>query len=334
MSLKEYSVQDLLTTLITKNLANPINPFFMVEDLNKEGVFVETDNDKCRIMIGNEFDGLLFRGQNRDWDFTSSYSRITSPLEKCIHWIKKEEFKEFFRTTPFFYRLQTEIKCRGKEFEFDLEALAQHYEFKTNYLDITKDFTIAMFFAYTDYINGQYVPIDFQNKDKNYEPHIYIANLGILNVATNNEDLKVVGFQASPRPLAQKAMAINLSDGADVKNLFAKISLPKNEYFTVGIYNSFKKGYKLFKPDILSPFVAKIKESTKISPVLLERYCEEFNVESAEIKKELAENNYILENAIHKLSKEETKNMNKCIDNEILPYIRNYIGHRRVSKPL
>ena len=41
MSLKEYSVQDLLTTLITKNLANPNNPFFMVEDLNKDGIFVE-----------------------------------------------------------------------------------------------------------------------------------------------------------------------------------------------------------------------------------------------------------------------------------------------------
>ena len=46
-------------------------------------------------MIGGKFDHLIFRGQNKDYDFIPSFKRINSPLEKCVSWIKKEEFKNF-----------------------------------------------------------------------------------------------------------------------------------------------------------------------------------------------------------------------------------------------
>ncbi len=80
--------------------------------------------------------------------FSPSFKRIKKtkePIKHCTEWIKKEEFKELFTRTPYFERLPKEIGCMGLDFDFDLEALAQHYEFKTNYLDITKNFTIALF---------------------------------------------------------------------------------------------------------------------------------------------------------------------------------------------
>ena len=161
--------------------------------------------------------------------------------------------------TQFYKRLPSEIGTVGRDFEFDLEALAQHYEFKTNDLDITKNFNVAMFFAYTDCINGKYVPINFNNTD--YEPHIYVANLGILQSMERN-NLKIVGFQVSPRPLAQKAMALDLNNFEnEVTSYFTKISLPKNEYFSVGIFNAFKKGFELIQPDILTEAVNQIKSS-------------------------------------------------------------------------
>ena len=162
MSLDFYSVQDLLSTLLTKNAAHTLNPMFMVESLDKFGYYVKTDTDKCRIIVGNEFDHLLFRGQNRNYrTFSPSFKRINitmEPIKHCVEWIKKEEFKELFTRTPYFERLPKEIGCMGLDFDFDLEALAQHYEFKTNYLDITKNFAVALFFAYTDCINGRYYP--------------------------------------------------------------------------------------------------------------------------------------------------------------------------------
>lgn len=56
------------------------------------------------------------------------------------------------------------MEVYGNKFEFDLEALAQHYNFKTNYLDVTRDREVVEFFAYT-YIddNGKYQPrTDFE----------------------------------------------------------------------------------------------------------------------------------------------------------------------------
>ena len=176
MPMEEYSMQDMLATLLTKDAAHTINPFFLTSNLDFWGNYIKTADDKCRIMIGGEFDHLIFRGQNKDYDFIPSFQRTNSSLEKCISWVKKEEFKNFFTKTPFFQRLPKEIGIMDKEFEFDLEALAQHYEFRTDYLDITKSFNIALFFAYTDYKNGQYIPIDCEDKTSNYNPCIYVSN--------------------------------------------------------------------------------------------------------------------------------------------------------------
>lgn len=234
--------------------------------------------------------------------------------------------------TPFYKRLPSEIGTVGRDFEFDLEALAQHYEFKTNYLDITKNFNVAMFFAYTDCINGKYVPINFNNTD--YEPHIYVANLGILQ-SKERDNLKIVGFQVSPRPLAQKAMALDLNNFEnEVTSYFTKISLPKNEYFSVGIFNAFKKGFELIQPDILTEAVNQIKSSKNINSRLLEEYCDFNNLDLHELKQDLINNEFLIQDSIYPLSKSLYLQMDIYINEFILPFIANNIGARRVLRPL
>ena len=46
MSLDFYSVQDLLSTLLTKNAAHTLNPMFMVESLDKFGYYVK---NSCKV---------------------------------------------------------------------------------------------------------------------------------------------------------------------------------------------------------------------------------------------------------------------------------------------
>jgi hypothetical protein len=85
------------------------------------------------------------------------------------------------------------MEVYGNKFEFDLEALAQHYNFKTNYLDVTRDIEVAEFFAYT-YIDdtGKYQPIT--NFDSNnYKLHLYRVNIyDVMRYKPNL--LKIVEF--------------------------------------------------------------------------------------------------------------------------------------------
>lgn len=148
--------------------------------------------------------------------------------------------------TPY-YQLQN-IKVIDCNFEFDLEALAQHYEFKTNYIDLTKNIEVAEFFAYT-YLddNMNYQPIsDF----KQYHPHIYRARISDL-MSYNKNILTIVGFQAALRPLRQTAMAINLSNGNKTikDDIFEEIEIEltpeKAKQKAFDIYNKFEGGKKL-----------------------------------------------------------------------------------------
>lgn len=331
MSMDMYSYEDLIATMITKDGVHALNPRFLVENLDSYGQYIGTKDNKCRIMIGGEFDYLIFRGQNKDWDFIPSLKRTDSPIEHCINWIKKEEFKEFFKTTPFYERLPKEIGILNKDFEFDLEALAQHYEFKTNYLDITKNFNVAMFFAYTICINGKYYPINFDSA--NYEPYIYISSIGRLQSSFRDE-FKIVGFQVSPRPLLQSAMALDLENITEPKNYFTKIELPKSNYFSVGVFNAFKKGYDLLRADILTPFVSQIKTDKIIQTHLLEKYCIEYNIEKKEVENLITDLGYEICNKPVEITKMQINEMNIYINEFILPFIANNIGYRRVVKPL
>ena len=84
MSMDMYATDDLLITLMTKNAAHTINPFFMHENLNMWGQYVAANENKCRIMIGGELDHLVFRGQNKNYPFVSSFNRISKKFDKCV----------------------------------------------------------------------------------------------------------------------------------------------------------------------------------------------------------------------------------------------------------
>lgn len=69
---------------------------------------------------------------------------VNNEVMHCVEYIKREEFKLLFKQTPY-YMLLRRLSVMGHFFEFDLDAVAQHYEFATNYLDVTKDVRVALF---------------------------------------------------------------------------------------------------------------------------------------------------------------------------------------------
>ena len=189
--------------------------------------------------------------------------------------------------------------------------------------------TAYRFFAFSKNFSIKYIPIDFQNTD--FEPHIYVSTIGQLNYQ-EPDNFKIVGLQVAERPLLQEAMALDLSKTDNIKNLFTKIPLPKTEYFSYGIYNSFRQGYNLVREDFLTSHVNKIKEKKEIPPELLERYCNETNSDLEALKDELIKNEYIIINSRHLLEKVQIDEMDKKIDNYIKPFIFENIGLRRIVK--
>lgn len=155
----------------------------------KIGCFVKVDN-RAKIMLGNELDLRIFRGQNKPYPLIPSFQRLDE-VHRCIAYIKREEFKAFFKLTPYF-QILSKMSILGTYFEFDLDAIAQHYGFATNYLDITTNEQVARFFAYTYYKNGKYYPIaDF----KGYKPTLY-TTLSIIFYG-NSKSLVPAGFQTT-----------------------------------------------------------------------------------------------------------------------------------------
>ena len=171
----------------------------------------------------------------------------------------------------------------------------------------------------------------FDQDFKKYNPHIYVASIGTLQ-QFYRDNFKVVGFHVSQRPYAQQAMALDVENLAKVKSMFTKIKLPQNEYFSVGIYNSFKKGYSLFVPDQLGVYANRIKTENVLYENLIEQYFRIFKIKNSIID-DLAKNGYKITKDKFDITKQEVESMHIEINNIIKPLIAEKIGYRKISFP-
>ncbi len=299
-------------------------------DPTKAGFFIKIDN-KAKIMLGDELNAMIYRGQNKAYSLLPSFQRLGSEVGRCIAYIQNEEFKQNFKLTPYF-QILSKMSILGVCFEFDLEAIAQHYGFKTNYLDITTDRKVAEFFAYTCYEYGKYRPIaDFTN----YQPTLYQSiAFNVENSTPNGENsapLIPVGFQAVLRPQKQKAMAIDLTNLQDDSRLI-KIDLPKDAQKAHEIYKHFNEGEDLFpKDEPINIISNEIKISKTLDETLFLRYCRCFRKDKNALKEQLKQSGYELKYKAQPFIEQElmAKMQAETYEN-IIPWIKENIYYRRV----
>lgn len=111
------------------------------------GTFVKIASGKWGVLLGDEFQPQVYRGQNKDFpSFSSSFARLENDFSRMIAWIQRKEFKSFFIKTPYYTRCR-EFSVLDCKYDFDFEAIFQHYGFKSSYIDITKDLFVALFFC-------------------------------------------------------------------------------------------------------------------------------------------------------------------------------------------
>ena len=297
-------------------------------DLLKKGFFVKTNNDKMKIVFRNEMVYNLFRGQHEEYNkqLFPSFQRLNIySIEHCIEFIKREEFKELFKTTPY-YKILRQLNVLGSYFEFDLDAIAQHYGFATNYLDITQDEKVALFFAYTYFVDDKYFPIDDFIK---YQPILYKARFGFYPNKQN--PLIPIGFQAVLRPQNQMAMAITSNNIQDnLIKYFECKQLETNANIAHKIYDEFEGGEKLFpKNEPIHIVESELKERKILSEHLFLEYCKKFNKDENKIATQLIQKDYAISKPIQPNYEKLFAKMEIDIHQKIIPWIKENVLYYR-----
>ncbi|MBQ8634752.1 FRG domain-containing protein [bacterium] len=337
----EYcSLQDAKSYFLTLNdesyAFSEISAYGCYSERNKyDGFFISNNPHEFGIIAGHEFSPFIYRGQNKDYPtFIPTANRYNLSqkeqlIKRCIDWVKKQEFLQLFQSTPYFIRCQN-FQVLNCKFKFDLEAIAQHYEFMSNYIDITRDLFVALFFAYTYQKDGIYYPIQDFSK---YSPMLYVGNLKKIYTEHPNS-LKIIGFQSLLRPHLQKAMAIEILVKDTFKPLFEKVELPKNYAFACEIFNKANAGLNLFPNDSMSQIAKQIKENKFLSLESVREYCNNYNLNFEEIKIELQNQSYNLTNENWGIPYNLYNAINDEIDRHIIPYLNDRVAFRKISEPL
>lgn len=319
-----YSLSD---GTITNEFNVALNP------TDKEGLIVKVSNSKFRILLGAEYEPYLYRGENSKFDyFQPSLQRydFLSP-EYCLAWIKKEQFKEGFKQTAYYNEL-LKLKVLDYSFDFDLEAIAQHYDFKTNYIDVTRNRDVAEFFAYTywDKNHKCYKPIT-----ANYSPRIYRAKMADV-IQYNSKIFQIVGFQACLRPLKQQAMALDLSNGnTSIRDdLFETIILENSEEKAKTVFDKFDGGKLLFPTETIIDLKNKIEDpKTFLSEYCVQKYAETFKVPYHKVATKLRKNFEIkIKDKYLHPSPDLSKYMLQEFNREIKPWIETKTGFRLATR--
>jgi len=313
-----------------------INYHGAISDPSFIGEYIRTDKNKFRIFPNSSFNPLIYRGENKIYkNFIPSLLRFdTNSIEHAIEWIKKVEFIDLIKMSPYntFLASEENLSVLNCSFDIDFEAIAQHYGFATNYLDFTTDMVIAMFFAYTQYIEpGKFEPISDFGK---YSPVLYVGNMKKLYQERNDEVFKIVGIQPVQRPTVQKALAFESHDeGNAFNNKFIKIELPKSMEMAVGIFEHFQGGDMLFPTnDICTEYSSRIRDKY-ITDEYVDLYCDKFSKDKKEIQSKLIKEGYEITSRKIVWSKCDFDFMNYQIKEILLPLMSYKIGYRGTSKP-
>lgn len=204
MEVLEY-LSSIENTNMRKNLREP-----GFEDLYREGKFASM-SDQARTNIPklcpcSQTTFTLMRGES-DYH-ADSHPSIFRPQKnmsnedyRLIARLRACEFIVILKRHPVVQELESICKV-------EYMATAQHYEFATEYMDVTNQKWVAAFFACTEKKGDKYIPVVPRDEKK----------IGVVYVGepTNNQtypdNVKALGFHYFPRPTRQNALVYQMTE--------------------------------------------------------------------------------------------------------------------------
>lgn len=232
-------------------------------DLNKEGYY-EWVSDKQwtnegKLMPLSKTPFLLMRGQNTYYRHCApslyrSQSNMSPDEFKTISRVRTAEFILSYTNHPVIQELRSNCVVE------DL-AIAQHYGFPTEYLDITNNKWVAAFFATTQCENDVYRPVE-TGFGKGYGVlYIVKSNVDLLQPEMQDR-LRALGFQYFQRPTRQNTMVYAMEDGEnfDANPAFNRIVFRHDTEASKLVYEYSMRQERYFPKDNLAGLAQSIRE--------------------------------------------------------------------------
>ena len=276
------------------------NHYGMYTTDNKDAIFpLKVSDTEILLIPAPEFSRFLYRGQNEYFDICKPM--ILRPMKyevKLISILKKLEFINALKVHPLSklfkekYFLEKYPQFPNYKLKIDYEAIAQHYEFKTNHLDFTRDKDIAMFFMTCKYDpkTKKYTSITDNSSGVLYS---YDLKLGIMD---NKHIINPIGFQPFSRPDKQKAFSIVFKKNVNFNkfNFAIKENIVLTKELSEKYFEMFDEGKILFPKDEVSELAYEIQGSEYISKDTIEYYSTISKIPKLKINKILKKNNIIV----------------------------------------
>lgn len=313
-----------------------INHFGCYSTSRKDALFpLKVSDNECLFLPAPEFSALLYRGQNEYFKICKpTLSRKMTATEKLKANLQKIEFLSALKTHPLTKIFQTKYflehykELPNYKLKIDYEAIAQHYEFKTNHLDFSRDKDIAMFFMTCSYDpkNKKFTPISDGSTGVIYS---YDFKLGILK---NEHAINPIGFQPFSRPDKQKAFSIVFNENLNFNDFdfVQRESVKLTKEFCEKYYDMFDGGDKLFPKDEISELAYEIQNSNYISKDAIEIYSQNKKIPKKDIIKILKKNDIILTDNKYSFNIHNVELFNKNLKS-IIDDLDNRVTPRGVS---
>ena len=261
---------------------------------------IELMNGKLgAIPYSSNFVTLLYRGEYKDYgECFSSIYRTDNKRDILLNKLKIKELECILLT---YDEIKMDIES---SLNVDFLAIAQHYELKTNLIDLTSDIGVAAFFATNKY-----------NKDKG-EYEIVKDGIGVLkryNGWIIDPDLHIEGGQRFQRPIEQHAYGIETDEDADSK--FCKLYFKQNEKLNTILTNTFLENGEniLFPQERILEIAKEVRDSNRISEVAIKAYANENGCSEDEIIKEIKSRGdiEIVKDLTYRITKEDEERFKK-----------------------
>jgi hypothetical protein len=212
-------------------------------------------------MPGPEFSPRLYRGQNCYYSLCQPTLFRKPRLPPLFAFLKLRELGFILSQHPA-VRAICSFTIEGLWFDFDVEAIGQHYGYATPLLDFSRSRDVALFFAtcVKDPTTGRYAPM------KSGTAALYTAYLKELVQQRGDRAFLPLGFEPLPRPYEQKAMAVRLRKGENLNEMTwvkcdrIDVTLDQSQKY----FDMFDGGSKLFSPHPFEAFIDRHMASRSI----------------------------------------------------------------------
>jgi len=293
--------------------------------------WVELQNGMATALPTSFMNYQYFRGENDLYPTCeSSRSRnCQTEAEKIIADLKVIEFELALKQFPQVYLAEKD----GMYINYT--ALAQHYGFDTNYLDLTNDIGVAAFFACAKFVDGTIIP------NPNKEAQIRFVSLVLPDDFFNpGNKLHIFGLQPFLRPSRQCGSCFELEEREDFAKKATTYTFKTNLQESQVIINCFAELNKkiptgflwLFPQERIIPVAEEIKQNKCLTDETINLYCTRFSAKREDLIRILDENSVsIIYNPIKWISEAEKAMLEKELTP--YPYKGNHIGSRLCYKP-